>query len=127
MIAPTIQSVRYAQGTGRPEDVAPAARALVQIARHTAPLNARLIGSRIREFVEYGSRPLTERQLSNLLDSIRNTVPVAVQFARVAIEAARPVVPPRAYVCNDCQREQDIDGTCITCGLPVVATIGRAA
>lgn len=122
--SPTIQSVRYALGTWVPERASKAARELVTVSRRTAHLRARLIGSRVREYVAYGKHSkLTERQLSDLLATIRNTVPVAVQFARVAIEAARPIVPPRAYACTACNREQDIDGQCITCG----ATVAKVA
>lgn len=95
--------------------------------QRTAPIRARLIGSRVREYVAYGTHSkLTERQLSDLLATIRNTVPVAVQFARVAIEARNPIVP-RAYGCSICGKQQDIDGGCINCGHTVRANVAKVA
>lgn len=104
---------------------------MIATAQHTNPntaaLRARLAGSKISELIGYSRSALTDRQLRDAFECAFNMTRAAVQFARVAIEAARPVVPPRAYTCVDCKREQDIPGNCITCGLPVVATIGRAA
>lgn len=118
----TVRAIRTAIDLDLPQEAGRMAAARVSSYRQTAAIRARNAGSKIGEAIANARTPLTEIQLRHAVECAFNMTRKAVEFARVAIDARTPKPATLAYTCVDCKRQQDIDGNCIVCGLPVVAS-----